>query len=417
MDLIPYTQYQGAVGSPFAVYKPANVMGYDGPAFALGVAHAVITGTRFGFSDTANVAIDMSDTLGMISPSDVPLLSLIGKDSLSTPCVATKHEWLEDELRSLDTAIATVGEFTGTGAISTSTVTAGQGVFLRAGDIIKIESELLKVDAITTDTLTIAAGSRGYGGSTAAAHVTLTPIRIIGNVNVQDAAQGASRTTTKTGLFNYTQLYEDTIVVTSTAQTIKKWVEQNEMDAQLMRALKTAWIQWERTLLDGRKVAPSSGVASAMDGILVRIATNAYAKAGATLVEDFVLQALEDCWKQGSDPDTIVLNSFQKRQSNKFLDSQRMTTRTDRIAGSVIDTYTSDFGTADIVLDRNMPTDTVLVLDRKRVGFGPLRDHSLSAAPVETSTRTKKAMQIIGQYTSETRNEKAHAKITGLATS
>jgi len=378
---------------------------------------AVVTGTRFGFTDSANVAIDMSDTLGMISPSDVPLLSLIGKDSLSKPCVAVKHEWLEDELRSLDTAIATVGEFTGAGAISTSTVTAGQGVFLRAGDIIKIESELLKIDTITTDTLTIAAGSRGYGGSTAAAHVTLTPIRIIGNVNVQDAGQGASRTTTKSGLFNYTQLYEDTIVVTSTAQAIKKWVEQNEMDAQLMRALKVCWIQWERTLLDGRKVAASSGVASAMDGILVRIATNAYAKAGATLVEDFLLQALEDSWKQGGAPDTVVLNSFQKRQINKFLDSQRMTTRTDRIGGSIIDTYTSDFGTVDIVLDRNMPTDTVLVLDRSRVGFGPLTDHALSAAPVETSTRTKKAMQIIGQYTSETRNEKAHAKITGLATS
>jgi hypothetical protein len=378
---------------------------------------AVITGTRFGFSDTANVAIDMSDTLGMISPSDVPLLSLIGKDSLSSPCVATKHEWLEDELRSLDTALATQGEFSGAGAVTTSTVTAGQGVFLRAGDIIKIESELCLINSITGDTLNILAGGRGYGGSTAVAHANLTAIRIIGNVNVQDAPQGGSRTTTKTGLFNYTQLYEDTIVVTSTAQAIKKYVEQNEMDAQLMRALKTAWIQWERTLLDGRKVAPSAGVASAMDGILVRIATNAYAKAGATLVEDFILQALEDSWKQGGDPDTLVANSFQKRQLNKFLDSQRMTTRTDRIGGSVIDTYTSDFGTVDIVLDRNMPTDTVLILDRKRIGFGPLRDHALSAAPVETSTRTKQAMQIIGQYTSETRNEKAHAKITGLATS
>ena len=417
MDTIPFGQYAGSVGSPFAVYRPANAMGYDGPAFALGVAHAVITGTRYGFSDTANVAIDMSDTLGMISPSDVPLLSLIGKDSLSTPCVAVKHEWLEDELRSLDTAIATVGEFTGTGAVTTSTVTAGQGVLIRAGDIIKVESELMLINSIGGDILNILAGGRGYGGSTAAAHVTLTPIRIIGNVNVQDAPQGASRTTTKSGLFNHTQIYEDTIVVTSTAQAIKKYVEQNEMDAQLMRALKVAWIQYERTLLDGRKVAAAAGVAGAMDGILVRLTTNAYAKAGAPLVEDFILQAMQDGWTQGGAIDTIAVGAVQKRKLNQFLDSIRMTTRVDRIAGSIIDTYTSDFGIADIVLDRNMPADTVLLLDRKRVGFGPLRDHALSAAPVETSTRTKQAMQIIGQYTSETRNEKAHAKITGLATS
>ncbi len=377
---------------------------------------AVVTGTRFGFTDAANVAIDMSDTLGMISPFDVPLLQLIGKDSLKTPCVATKHEWLEDVLRPLDTAIATVGEFTGTGAVTTSTVTAGQGVYLRAGDILLCESELMLLASISGDILNIVAGGRGYGGSTAAAHVTLTAIKLVGNVNVQDAAQGASRSTTKTGLFNYTQIYEDTVVVTSTAQAIKKYVEQNEMSSQLMRALRIAWINWERTLLYGRKVAPSSGVASAMDGILVRISTNVYAKGGAALTEEFVLQAMNDSYTAGGQIDTIVLNSFQKRQANKFLDSMRMTTRQDRQAGVLVDTYTSDFGTADILLDRNMPTDTVLFLQKERIGFGPLRDHGLSAAPVETSTRLKDAVQIIGQYTSETRNEAAHAKITGLAT-
>jgi hypothetical protein len=375
---------------------------------------AVITGTRYGFSDTANVAIDMSDTLGMISPFDVPLLQLVGKDSLSNPCVATKHEWLEDELRPLDSANADTGEFNNTTDPLTLNVTAGHGVYFRAGDIVRVESELMRVTTVSTDDITFA---RGYGGSTNAAHAGVQTIQIIGNVNVQDAAQGASRTTTKTGLFNYTQLYEDTVVVTSTAQAIKKYVEQNEMSAQLGRAIKTAWIQWERTLLHGRKVAPSAGVASAMDGILVRLATNSYAKAGATLTEEFVLQLLQDSWAAGGSIDHLFVNSFQKRQMNKFLDSQRMTTRTDRVAGAIVDTYTSDFGTANIVLDRNVPTDTVLGLEIGRVGFGPLTDHALSAAPVETSTRTKNALQIIGQYTSETRNEKAHGKITGLATS
>lgn len=378
---------------------------------------ATVVGTRYSFTDSANVAIDMSDTLGMISPFDVPLLQRIGKSSLANPCVATKHEWLEDVLRSLDTAVATQGEFSGTGAVTTSTVTAGQGVYLRAGDILLIDSELMLLASISTDTLNIVAGGRGYGGSTAASHASLAPIKIVGNVNVQDAPQGASRSTTKTGLFNYTQLYEDTIVVTSTSQAIKKWVEQNEMDAQLGRAIKIAWINWARALYYGRKVASSAGVAGAMDGILPRISTNAYAKSGAYLVEDFLLQALQDSWVQGGEPSLVVVNAFQKRQCNKFLDSMRMTTRTDRVGGAIVDTYTSDFGTVDIMLDRNCPTDTVLVLDDKRIGFGPLTDHQLSAAPVETSTRTKNAMQIIAQYTSETRNEAAHAKITGLATS
>lgn len=415
MHDIPFGQYQGAVGSPFAVYRPANALGSSVvPAYALGIAHAVVGGAAFGYSDSANRAIDMSDSLAMISPFDVPLISLIGKSSLSTPCVSTKHEWLEKELRPLNSANADTGEFNNTTDPLTLNVTAGQGTYFRVNDLVRVEAELMRVSVVSTDDITFV---RGYGGSTNAAHATFQTIEIIGNVNVQDAPQGASRMVTKSGLFNYTQIYEDTIVVTSTAQVIKKYVEQNEMDSQLADALKLAWIQYERTLLHGRKVAPSSGVASAMDGILVRITTNAYAKAGAALVEDFVLQALNDTWAAGGSPDTVVLNAFQKRQINKFLDSQRMTTRTDRIAGSVVDTYTSDFGTVDIVLDRNMPADTVLFLDREKIGFGPFTGHALSAAPVETSTRLKDAIQIIGQYTSETRTEKAHAKITGLSTS
>lgn len=374
---------------------------------------AVVSGARYSWTDTANVAIDMSDTLNMISPFDTPLLQRIGLNSLSKPCTSVKHEWLEDELRPLD-ATTTSGSLNNTTDPVTFTVSTGQGVYFRAEDIILVESELLKVTNVSGDSIT---ASRGYGGSTNVAHPGVQTVRIVGNAVAQDAGQGASRTTTKTGFFNYTQIYEDTVVVTSTQQAIQKYVEQNEMDAQLARALKIAWVQWERTLIYGRKVAPSPTTPSAMDGILVRIATNVYAKGGAYFVEDDLLQALEDIWKAGGTPTAVYLNSFQKRQANKFLDSVRMTTRTDRIAGAVVDTYTSDFGTVDIVLDRNMPSDTVLVLDESRIGFGPFTDHVLSAAPVETNTRLKDAMQIIGQYTSETRNEKAHAKITGLATS
>jgi hypothetical protein len=374
----------------------------------------VVTGARYSWTDSANVAIDMSDTLNMISPYDVPLLQRIGLNSLSKPCTSTKHEWLEDELRPLDSQNATSGTLNNTTDPLTFAVTAGQGTYFRAGDIIRVESELMYVTSVSGDNITV---SRGYGGSTNAAHAGIQTIRIIGNAVAQDAGQGQSRTTTKVGFFNYTQIYEDTVVVTSTAQAIQKYVEQNELDAQLARALRVAWIQWERTLIYGRKVAPSPTTPGAMDGILARISTNVYAKAGAYLQEDDLLQALEDTWKAGGTPDLVVVNSFQKRQMNKFLDSQRWTTRTDRVAGAVVDTYTSDFGTVDILLDRNMPPDTVLVLDTERIGFGPFTDHSLSAAPVETNTRLKSAMQIIGQYTSETRNEKAHAVITGLATS
>jgi hypothetical protein len=357
----------------------------------------------------------MSDTLAMISPSDVPLLSIIGKDSLSKACTATKHEWLEDSLRPLDFAVANDTSLNNTTDPVTFNVASGQGVRIAAGDILRVESELLRVTSVSSDAITVA---RGFGGSTAAAHAANTPGEIVGTVSTQGAAVGPARTTTKTGLYNYTQIYNSSVEITSTQRSTDKWVgPANELARLLDNEMRVAWQVWERALLHGRKVAPSSGVASAMDGILVRLSTNAYAKSGAALSEDFILQALQDIWTAGGRPSHMFLNAFQKRAANKFLDSYRQTTRTDRIAGAVVDTYTSDFGTVDIVLDRNMPTDTVLIIDRSKIGFGPLQGNALQAKLVPTTTYLKETWQVFGEYTAEVRNENAHAKITGLATS
>lgn len=379
---------------------------------------AVIGGTRYTYTDTANNAIDMSDTLAMISPFDVPLLSIIGKDSLSKPCTAVKHEWLEDAMRPLDTALATVGEFSGTGAVSTSTVAAGTGVYLAAGDVFQIDSELCLIGSVSTDTLAIASGGRGYGGSTAASHLTGAAIRVIGSVSVQGGAIGPARTTTKTGKFNYTQIYNQSVTVTSTQRSTDKWTgPANELARLLDAETKVAWQLYERTLLSGRKVAAAASTAGAMDGILPVVATNAYAKAGAALIEDYFLQAMQDAWTAGGRISHAFLGAFQKRQANKFLDSMRETTRTDRTAGAIVDSYTSDFGTISIVLDRNMPTDTVLLIDKDKIGFGPLQGNALHAVHIADTTALAEVWQVVGEYTAEVRNENAHAKLTGLATS
>jgi len=387
---------------------------------------AVINTTRYSETDTYNIGIDMSDTLYMFGPSDVPLLQLIGKDSLSTPCVATKHEWLEDSLRGLNSTVVTLGELSATGtALSTTTCTAGDGVKFRINDIVEVTSavgvELIRLtSAMGTDTFNVAATTgRGYGNAgTGLAHTGLPTLRIIGNVNLQSAALGGSRSTTKATRYNYTQIFESAVVLTSTLQSIKKYVEQDEMAALIKRELLLAWIQMERTLISGKKVGPVTSVlAGAMDGILPIITTNAYAKAGLPLTEEFILTALNDCWTAGGAPTHIVSGAFQRRQMNKFLDSMRLTSRTDTVAGSMVDKFSSTFGTVDILLDRNMPTDTVLIIEKGRIGFGPFADHALRVVDMPQTTGLVNSKQLLGQYTSETRNESAHAKITGLSTS
>lgn len=383
----------------------------------------VWTGTRFSDTDALNVGLDVSDTLYMISPFDVPLLQLIGKDSLASPCVSVRHEWREVALRALDSTVVNLGELSSaSAALSTTTCTSGTGAQFRINDIVEVTSavgvELIRLTSpMSGDTFVVAAAGRGFGNAgVGVAHTGLPRLRTIGNVNLQDAGVGPSRTTNLTERHNFTQIFESAIVVTSTLQAIKKHVAQDEMAAQIERELKVAWIQMERTLLSGRRVAPTATVAGAMDGILPTIVTNVWARAGAFLTEEFVLEALNACWNAGGQPTHIISGAFQRRQMNRFLDSMRLTTRTDRIAGSVVDTYTSSFGTVDLVLDRHMPPDTVLIIDKSRIGFGPLTDHALKVIDIPLTTGLRETKQLYGQYTSETRNQAAHARITGLAT-
>lgn len=376
---------------------------------------AYVTGTRFAGTDSGNVAIDMSDTLYMLDTSEVPLLQLIGKSSLSTACVAVKHEWLEKTLRPLDSLIATQGGFSAdNGNVTDVIVTAGDGKLFSASDIVKVDDELLIVTGVSTDTLSM---TRAYGGSSGGVHAVAAVISIIGSVALQDAAVPTGQSTVMDARYNYTQIYNAGLAVTSTAQSIKKYVEQDLLAEELRDETLLAWKQYERTLLFGRKVAPTSTVAGAMDGILPVITTNAYAKGGAGLTETAVLAGLWDVSKAGGKTTHLVVGAFQKQAMNRFLDSMRLTTRTDRVAGSVVDSYTWDNGTVSILYDRNMPSDTVLGIDVGRIGFGPLKDHALRVVDIAQTTGLVTTKQLIGQYTSETRNEKSAFKITGLATS
>lgn len=377
---------------------------------------ATVQGTIFGFTDTTNNAIDMSDTLSSLKPDDVPILNIVGRDSLKDGAArSTKHEWLEDALRPLDGAVANDSSLANVTDPVTFNVVSGQGVYLLANDILKVESELLRVTAVSTDQITVA---RGFGGSTAASHAASTAWSIVGRVDVQDAAVPTPRTTTVAGLFNYTQIYNASVVVTTTAQSIKRYTKEDLMATAVRDEIRSAWLTWERALIHGRKVAPSSGVSSAMDGFLVRITTNTYAKAGAALTEAFLNTALRDTWSAGAGGEMVAfVGAYQKERINALLDQMRMTSRTETTAGVRVNRYESDYGALRFVLSRNMPTDTVLIIDPDRVGFGPLRGHSLRAVQIPRDTVSKDVVQIWGQYTSELRNETAHAKITGLATS
>lgn len=372
---------------------------------------AVITGQRFTYSDSVNEAIDISSALDKLKPVDTPLLLRIGRDSLRDACTAVKHEWLEDDVRGT-TSLSTDNPLAQ--AAVTLNVTAGDGVKFRAQDILKLEQELVRVTAVATDALTI---TRGWGGSSDVAHAVGTTVTLVAPAlpQGQETLLGA-RTTTKSGLFNYTQIFEEEVKVSKTMQATDKYTVQNDPEYQIGAQLEIIGVNMERTLLFGRKVQATASLPGAMDGIQVRISTNVYNKAGAALTQAMLEDAMQDIWNAGGRPSLAVVNATQQRRINTFLDGYRETDYEDEVLGTMVRRYKTNFGQVDILLDRHLPNDEVWILDEEKIGFGPLTSRALSTMKLATTSKEVDIWQISGEYTAETRLEKSHARIHTLAT-
>lgn len=371
---------------------------------------AVITGQRFTYSDSVNEAIDISSALDKLKPVDTPLLLRIGKDSLRDNCTAVKHEWLEDDVRGT-TSLSTNNPLAAGG--TTLNVTTGDGVKFRAQDILMLEDELVRVTAVATDALTI---TRGWGGTTDAAHALNTTVTQIGTALPQGSATLGERTTTKTGKFNYTQIFEEEVKVSATMQSTSKYTQQNDPEYQIGAQLEIIGVNMERSLLFGYKQQPTASLPGAMDGIKAVLSTNVYNKAGAALTQAHLEDAMQDIWNAGGAPSLLVTNATQQRRINTFLDGYREADYEDEVLGAMVRRYKTNFGQVDVLLDRHMPTNEVWILDESKIGFGPLQGRAMAVTKLPATSREFDVWQMSGEYTAEVRTEKAHARIRNLAT-
>lgn len=377
---------------------------------------AVITGTRYTYSDTANEAIDISSALDLLHPSDTPLLLRIGKNSLRDgPAMATKHEWLEDELRG-QTTNDSGGTLNNTTDPVVVTVTTGDGVKFRVDDIVKVDDELMRVTATAANTITVA---RGHGGTTNAAHAASCLITLLGPARPQGSDPGTPRTTTKVNVFNYTQIFEEALTVTATAQATKKYVNgggAGEVEYQIERTMEVLGTNMEKTLMFGRKVAPAAGVAGTMDGVLARFSTNVFNKSSAALTQAMLEDAVQEIWEAGTKGVLVLVGATQARRIDTFLEPYRQADYRDETFGTFLNRFRTRFGTMDVLMSRWMEDDEVWILDPSKIGFGPLVSRALGISKLPITSREYDKWQISGEYTSEVRLEKSHARLYNLAT-
>ncbi|MEN6385569.1 MAG: DUF5309 family protein [Phycisphaerales bacterium] len=367
------------------------------------------------------IAEDVSDIVGIISPVETFLLDALGDPMREAK--STYHEWLEDSLIPNKDNIndASISDPDGETSFNVA-----NGNRFRTGDQIQAaeSEELMLVTGVSDNTITVV---RGYAGTTPENITNGQVIFILGNAALEGDDKPATRFTNRVRYGNYTQIFTAGVEVSGTNIAASHLGISDEMDYQKSERLRELIRDLENTVINGGQAAAnpqgSGTVRRSMKGLVQSIATNVFRPgdtgfpSGTGLDEAKLNYVLRQIWENScGNVDLIVVGGYQKRKINSFLTASRSFGPADKAYTDMVSVYESDFGVCRIITSRWVPQDAVLLLDTSRISVLPLAGRSFHFKPL-ASSGDYECGQLIGEYTLEFKNEAAHGIIRDLAIS
>ncbi len=206
----------------------------------------------------------------------------------------------------------------------------------------------------------------------------------------------------------------------------------NELDWQIAQELKSLKRDMEVMSLNGVYANPADNLtARKTRGIIPAITTNVVqmpdadaAVAGlqpSYLTELAVLNLMQKTYDNGGiqedETRTVFVNSGVKRQLTKiFITDKGYKEETRTHAGVRLTTIETDFGNVNIVLDRHMPTDHLLLADLSHIAprFLLIPEKGFLFLEPLAKTGASDEAQIYGEYGLEYGSQLQHGKITNI---
>ena len=159
-------------------------------------------------------------------------------------------------------------------------------------------------------------------------------------------------------------------------------------------------------------VGATAGAAPTGDG--TDIATSGDERA---LTSTLLNGVIEDVWQSGGNPSMIMCGAFQKSKITGFegdTNSRKFTNADAKKFINAVDVYVSDYGELNVVPNRLMLTDTLLVLQPDMWSVDTYRDFQTKDLAVTGDFESK---QLLVEYTLTSKNEAASGAIRDLTTS
>jgi len=166
---------------------------------------------------------------------------------------------------------------------------------------------------------------------------------------------------------------------------------------------------------------PTNATSRRTRGILEAIVTNAVDGADEELTKDMVLDLLQEVWEAGGitvdETRTLMCSGAQKRAlTDIFVSDNNYRQDSRNVGGVAVDTILTDFGKLNVMLNRHVPADTLIVVSLEQCAPRFLEIPSKGHFFVEPLGKTGSAdsFQLYGEIGLRYGNEQAHGKITNL---
>lgn len=200
-----------------------------------------------------------------------------------------------------------------------------------------------------------------------------------GTLKLEGAEAGDPIKSTRSTLSNLCQIIEKVTQVSGTAQALNPKGIGKSFEAEVNDRLIETKRDLEWYFLNGTKVAGSETVPRQMNGLVNLVNADNVVDATEGLTEALMLDAMQKMWDHGSQGEYFTfVNAGTKRLINNLIKADgniRINTEQglNQVLGITVQKIESDFGTLNLVLDRHMDANTMLILDLDQVEIAELR--------------------------------------------
>lgn len=385
--------------------------------------YAVSTGGReVSDLNSAQRVVDMSEVVAMLEPNANPLLTLSSR-LRKKPCFSHKVEWMEDEFVPRST-LGTAVEASASTAID---VTAGEGLYFKAGDLIMVvrTGEVMRVTAAAANTLTV---TRGWAGT-----ITATAIGdeffCVGHAAAELAASPSMILTQIANKYNVTQIFRKPFGGSGTLEASKLY---SGPDRTYLRnkSGKEHAIDMERAMFFGKRVESNDGGSPARDlrsmgGLINYVTTNVTSLNSSGLdsltdLEDFFRTG----FRYGSDTKFLFASPLTLQKIDELAMGKLQIFQGEETLGINIKRYVSGHGIVNLVRSKAFggtgtnasapqTAGMAFLVDLENIKYRPLRDTKLRM-DIQQNDLDGWVDEYLTEATMEVKQEKTHAILRNI---